>query len=138
MVRQTQNFMQSDIDISHMSSSSLAFVGDAVFTLFVRNNLALKFDKKSGGLHALQSKYVSAKAQSMMADLVFPQLDAQEQDIFARCKNAHVDNKTKAASFKDYKKATGLEGVFGYLYLIGNIKRLQVLCNLCYDSVTAS
>ena len=118
-----------------MSSSSLAFVGDAVFTLFVRRRVALKYDKKSGGLHALQSHFVSAKAQSKMADILLPQLTQQEKDIFARCKNAHVDNKTKAATYKEYKSATGLEGVLGYLYLDGDNERLSELCDICFNSI---
>ncbi|MDR3022032.1 MAG: ribonuclease III [Clostridiales bacterium] len=115
-------------DINNLSASALAFVGDAVFTLFVRQFLALQYDKKGGGLHALQSKFVSAKAQSKMSDQLYDKLSQQEQDIFNRCRNAHVDNKTKAATFKEYKKATGLEGLFGSLYLNGQNQRLQELC----------
>jgi ribonuclease-3 family protein len=116
-----------------MSGSSLAFVGDAVWTLYIRERIASECDKKSGGLHAIQSRYVSAVAQSRMAvELCNKYLNPQEMDIFNRCKNAHVDNKTRAATYREYKNATGLEGVMGYLYLSSNKDRLKVLCDLCY------
>ena len=134
-INNNTNNTSTHTDIHHMSGSSLAFVGDAVFALYVRQRVAMQYDKKSGGLHALTSRYVSARSQAVMADAILPCLDEAEQDIFARCKNAHVDNKTKAASFKEYKKATGLEGVLGYLYLMGNHERLGELCEMCFETI---
>jgi len=102
----------------------LAYVGDAVHSLYVRHSLVLKSDAKAGDLHQKASKTVSAVSQSKLADLVYPHLTEEEADVFRRARNSHTHSSAKNADIIDYKKASGLEAVFGYLYLTGQEDRL--------------
>ncbi|MBR5250497.1 MAG: Mini-ribonuclease 3 [Clostridia bacterium] len=102
----------------------LAYVGDAVHSLYVRHSLVLKSDAKAGDLHKKASKIVSAVSQSKLADLIYPILTEEEADIFRRARNSHTHSSAKNADIIDYKKASGLEAVFGYLYLTGQEDRL--------------
>lgn len=108
----------------------LAFVGDAVHTLFVRQNLAVNSDFKSGELHKRAKNIVCATHQSKMAESVLPDLTEDERDVFFRARNAHVKSVAKNATLADYKKASGLEAVFGFLYLTGQYERLQQLLKI--------
>ncbi len=108
----------------------LAFVGDAVHTLIVRHDLTLNSDAKAGDLHRTASKKVSAVAQSKLADLLIPLLTEEEKDIYMRARNAHTHSSAKNADLADYKKASGLEAVLGFLYLTGQNERLFQLLNI--------
>ncbi len=106
----------------------LAYVGDAVHTLFVRQSLATTSDAKAGRLHTTAGKVVSAVNQSILADLILPNLSEEETDIFKRARNAHSHSSAKNAQLCDYKKASGYEAVLGFLYLTGQEERLvQIL-----------
>lgn len=108
----------------------LAFVGDAVHTLIVRHDLTLNSDAKAGDLHRTASKTVSAVAQSKLADLLIPLLTEEEKDIYMRARNAHTHSSAKNADLADYKKASGLEAVLGFLYLTGQNERLFQLLSI--------
>ena len=118
-----------EIKANQLNPLSLAFVGDAVFTLFVRTNLALAHDNKAGALHSMANKYVKATAQAKIFDSLAPLFTQREQDIARRARNHHNTTKAKNATLGDYKKATSFEAVLGYLYLIGNYERLNFLLN---------
>lgn len=105
----------------------LAYVGDAVQTLFVRSNLAVGSDCKTGELHKRANRIVCATHQSKVAESILPDLTDEERDVFFRARNAHVNSVAKHADIIDYKKASGLEAVFGFLYLTGQYDRLQQL-----------
>lgn len=107
----------------------LAYVGDAVQSLFVRQTLACGHDCKAGQLHEMASQKVNAAAQAHMAEKLFPALSDEEKEIFLRGRNGKSHHKAKNQSGADYRKATGLEAVFGYLYLTGNTVRLLELLN---------
>ena len=112
-----------------MSPIVLAFIGDAVMTLFVRQKIAYEKDYKSGKLNELASKVVCAEAQSKLADAVFPQLTNEEQEVFRRARNAKKPSHAKNASITQYNKSTGLEAVIGFLYVTGNEERLHFILN---------
>ena len=112
-----------------LSSVVLAFVGDAVHTLFVRESLALKSDAKTGELNKLSSMVVCAKAQSKRIDELMQILTEEELAIFKRARNAKKGAKAKNASVVEYNKATGFEAVIGFLYLTGNYQRLEYVLN---------
>lgn len=109
----------------------LAYVGDAVQSLFVRQKLALEHDSKAGELHKMASGEVNAAKQAQLAERLFDLLTDEEKSVFLRGRNGKSHHKAKNQSGADYRKATGLEAVFGYLYLIGNQQRLLELLN--YD-----
>ena len=107
----------------------LAFVGDAVHSLFIREMLTFKSDAKAGELNKLATKQVKATAQAEFMKNILPILTEEEFLIFKRARNAKKPNKAKNASISEYNVATGFEAVIGYLYIIGDLKRLNYILN---------
>ncbi len=118
-----------EIKANQLNPLSLAFVGDAVFTLFVRTNLAIEHDNKAGALHSMANKYVKATAQAKIYDSLAPLFTQREQDIARRARNHHNTTKAKNATLGDYKKATSFEAVLGYLTLTEQKDRAQEFMN---------
>ncbi len=108
----------------------LAYVGDAVHTLYVRQSLVLISDAKAGQLHTTAGKVVSAVNQSLLSDFVLPLLDDTEKEIYRRARNAHSHSSAKNAELSDYKKASGYEAVLGFLYLTGQEERLKKILSI--------
>jgi ribonuclease-3 family protein len=107
---------------------ALAFVGDGVCTLYVRARLVAASDKKAGALHEIAKKYVSAYGQAAAFDRIWDALSGEEQDLCRRARNTHNATRAKNTDLETYKKATALEALVGYYYLIGNEGRLaQIL-----------
>lgn len=107
----------------------LAFVGDAVYSLFVRERLTFESDCKTGELNKMATAQVNATAQSDFIKQILPLLSDEETTIFKRARNAKKPTRAKHASVADYNLATGFEAVLGYLYLIGENDRLNYLLN---------
>lgn len=105
----------------------LAFVGDAVYTLCVRQRLALGFGYKTGELNKRASQIVSAHGQSSAAERILPLLHEDEEEIYRRGRNAKKPTKSKHATSAEYNRSTGLEALLGYLYLTGQTERLTEL-----------
>lgn len=114
----------------NMNPIVLAFIGDAVYSLFVREKTALSVDAKSGTLSMMSGKTVSAKSQAKFVDAHISEFTEEEADIFRRARNAKKPSRAKHSTVAEYNKSTGLEAVFGYLYLIGDTDRLNYLLNL--------
>lgn len=113
----------------------LAFIGDAVYTLRVREYIALNSDGVVGTLHTAATKIVNATAQAAVFDALSNggMFTADEADVARRAKNAHLHSRAKTASVTDYHKATALEAVVGYLYLSGDAQRLDAIINKCIE-----
>lgn len=109
------------------SALSLAFVGDSVYELLVRTHLSRDQNVPAGKLNSRSVGYVSAGAQSVLCEAVLPVLSEEEADIFRRGRNAHPRAKAKNATTGDYMRATGLEALFGYLWLCGRKDRIDEL-----------
>lgn len=107
----------------------LAFVGDAVYSLFVREKLTFTSDCKTGELNKKATAVVRASAQADFANNIISLFNEEELAIFKRGRNAKKSTKSKSASVAEYNASTGFEAVLGYLYLIGDIKRLNYLLN---------
>lgn len=120
----------SEREAKLISPVTLAFVGDAVYTLFVRERLALKADYTSGVLQKLTAEEVSARGQNVLLEKISPYFTAEESDIFRRARNAKKGAKAKNASVAEYNNSTGVEAVLGYLYLTGRYERLNELLNI--------
>ena len=110
---------------NQLNPLSLAFVGDAVFTLFVRTKLAVEHDNKAGALHSMANRYVKATAQAKIEDELAPLFTQRESDVARRARNHHNSTKAKNATLADYKKATAFEAVLGYLTLTGQNERAK-------------
>jgi ribonuclease-3 family protein len=114
-------------EAAQISPITLAFVGDAVYSLYVRERLTLDVGGKTAQLQRASIKTVSAKGQSAFMDKLLPALTEEETDVFRRGKNAKKATKSKSASSLEYSRSTGFEAVIGYLYLLGRTERLQEL-----------
>lgn len=107
------------------SPLTLAFLGDAVYSLLVRNMLSLSANKPTGKLHKESIQYVNAAFQAQMIRELLPVLTEDETSVFKRGRNAHSSHSPKNQSDADYRYATGLEALYGYLYLCGNTERIK-------------
>ena len=122
-------------DANQLNPLSLAFLGDSVFTLFVRDKLIREHDDKSGALHLMANRYVCAKSQAKMLEKIVVVLTDEEIAVAKRCRNAHNTSKAKNAGLADYKRATALEGLLGYLKITEQTVRLNQLMELCVEIV---
>lgn len=114
-----------------MNPQVLAFVGDAVYSLYIRQRIVLVSNAKVKDLHASVTKFVNARGQSNFIEKLLPLFTENEMSVFKRGRNYKTLSMAKNASPIEYKRATGLEAVFGYLYLSGNIDRLNELLSMC-------
>ena len=112
-----------------MNPIVLAFVGDAVYSLFIRKRLAVTVDKKSGVLSEMSAKKVCAEAQAKRADELGAVFNERETAVFMRARNAKKNTRAKHSSISEYHKSTGFEAVIGYLYLSGQAERLDEILN---------
>lgn len=120
-------------NLNLLSPSVLAFVGDAVYGLMVRTALA-EVNRPSGELHKLSVKLVNATAQAKAYKIIEPELSEKEVTVFKRGRNFKTGNTPKNSSGGDYHTATGLETLFGFLYLLGENDRLKTLFNIIWQN----
>lgn len=112
---------------SAVSPLALAFIGDTVFDLLIRSELVCEANRPVNDLHKLASKRVCAAAQAEGIKKIMPLLTEDETSVFKRGRNAHTGGIPKNASSADYHYATGLESLFGWLYLKGETERIKYL-----------
>ena len=127
------NFFQMNFtvrEVNAMTNLALAHLGDGVYELLVRSYLCTRGDKTVLKLHNDTVSLVKAPAQAKMLDKILQVLTEEEQDFFRRGKNSHTHAAPKSASPKEYAKATGLECLFGALYLLGRTERLNELFHI--------
>lgn len=120
----------SDVNPRELSSLSLAFVGDSVYDLLVREYLLTFGKRQVGELNNDKVAMVCCKAQTQALDKIKPLLSEEEEAVFKRGRNVQVNSVPKNSSLRDYHVATGLEALFGFLYLEGRIERIRELFNL--------
>ena len=110
-----------------LSSLALAHLGDSVFEVMVRSWLCLQGTAKVKNLHRATVSYVRAPAQAAAVERLLPLLTPQEADVFRRGRNTTPHSVPQGASRAQYQAATGLEALFGWLYLQGETQRLNEL-----------
>ena len=110
-----------------LSTLGLAHLGDGVYELMVRSWLVLHGKARANDLHRATVRYVSAPAQAERFARIQPLLAEEEHDVFRRGRNTAPHSVPKAASRAEYQTATGLEALFGWLYLQGKTERLNEL-----------
>ena len=124
------NYFQMNMpkaEIDAISNLGLAHIGDSVFELLCRSYLCARGGKNVGNLHRDTIAMVKATAQAEFVDKLLPLLTEEETAYYRRGKNAHVHAVPKSATAAEYAKATGLEALFGALYLAGKTDRLNQL-----------
>lgn len=110
-----------------ISPITLAFVGDAVYTLYVREKLVICHDFSTGTMQKLSSSEVSAHGQNALLEKILPALTEEETAVFKRGRNAKKPTRSKNATVAEYNNSTGFEALLGYLYLTGNYGRIEEL-----------
>ena len=120
------------MNAKQLNPAALAFVGDAVYGLLVRERLS-SVSRPSGELHRLSVKLVSAAAQVSAFKLIEPYLLEEELEIFRRGRNFHTHSTPKSVTVQEYHIATGLEVLFGYLHMCGNHIRKNELFSIIWN-----
>ena len=123
-------FDEIKTDPKNLSPITLAFVGDAVYSLIIREELVLSSDKPADRLHKLSAIRVSAVSQYKAVSSIMDELDEEELAVFKRGRNAATKHTPKNASGRDYHYATGFESLIGYLYLSRRYERIKELYSL--------
>lgn len=118
------------IDPKGMSPLGLAYIGDAVYEMFVRLTVLTDGNAPVNRLHKKAKDLVNAKAQAHMYFRIAEDLTEEEASVFRRGRNAKSFTTPKNADLMDYRHATGLEALFGYLYLKGEKQRAMSLFSL--------
>ena len=111
----------------------LAYLGDAVFELFAREQVLRESEASLSVLNKRIKKYVSAEKQAAMYHKIWDRLTADEQAVMKRGRNLHPATRAKNASLTEYRHATGLEALFGYLHQKNGKQRLQEIFTLCIE-----
>lgn len=119
--------LDDDVDLRTLSPLTLAFIGDAVFDLLVREMLVCRGNRPVGVMNGEKIEIVRCETQANYAKALMPYLTEEELSAFKRGKNANAMTVPKHASRMDYHMATGLEALFGYLYLKGESERIREL-----------
>lgn len=109
---------------------TLAFVGDAAYSLYVRENLIRSGEDKPIVYQKAASAAVSARGQNALLQKIEPIFTEEEAEIFRRARNSKKNSKAKNATAAEYNRSTGLEAVIGYLYLSKNYARLEEILSL--------
>ena len=125
-----ENYFQMNMEkrqIDAISNLGLAHIGDGVYELMCRSYLCAKGGHTVKNLHRDSVALVKAPAQAKFAEKLLPHLTEEEQSYYRRGKNAHSHAAPKSATPQEYAKATGLETLFGALYLAGETDRLNEL-----------
>ncbi len=123
-------------EINTLSPLTLAFLGDSVYEMFIRTKILSGGSRPANELHKIAVGYVKAKAQATAAHKIFDMLTEDELSIYKRGRNTNIHTVPKNADMADYRHATALETLIGYLYLKGDNERLLQLLNVAFDSLS--
>ena len=121
------NMNMTKAQVDAISNLGLAHMGDCAFEILCRAYLCARGGKNVGKLHSDTIQMVKATSQAKFADTLLPLLSQEELAYYRRGKNSHVHGVPKSATPAEYAKATGLEALFGALYLMGRTERLNEL-----------
>ena len=113
------------------SPLALAYMGDAIFDVYVRTMLLCRGNSNVNKLHMAAKDYVSAVAQSKMYSEIENKLTEEEYAVLKRGRNAKSYTSAKNSDIVEYRRATGLEALFGYLYLKGETERMNEIFSVC-------
>ena len=126
------SLLGAECDPKRCGSDVLAFVGDGVFGLLVREYLASQSSAHASQQHARAVAMVRCEAQAEYMKRLLPHLTEEEEVVFRRGRNYHTSHSPRKAT-ADYHIATGLEALFGYLYLSGSTFRIRELFAYCVN-----
>ncbi|MBQ2668201.1 MAG: ribonuclease III [Clostridia bacterium] len=131
-----ERFLDTAMDPKQLSPLTLAYVGDGVYELFVRDYIVSKGNCPVKKLHSRVVEFVRCEFQAkVLSEVLMPLFTQEEMDICLRGRNAHVSHVPKNSSVADYHGATAFECVFGYLYLSGRLDRLRMFFEKIIETV---
>lgn len=122
-----KEFDCKETDIRTYSPLTLAYIGDAIYDLVIRTVVVERANQSANNLHKKTVRYVNARVQAKMIEALESELTEDEVAVYHRGRNAKSYTSAKNASIIEYRKATGLEALCGYLYLTGQQERLLCL-----------
>lgn len=123
-----KSFDLQEVDIRTYSPLTLAYIGDAVYDLVFRTAVVQRGNTSAHKLHNKTIQYVKAPAQALLVEAIMEELTSKELAVYKRGRNAKPYTMAKNATIGEYKKATGLEALVGYLYLTNQMERaLQLI-----------
>ncbi len=123
------------METKEKSALGLAFLGDAVFELFARSYIMSKSSAPVDALSKKTRELVNARSQSKMYRLICESLSEEELAVLKRGRNTKTGTTAKNATVSDYRHATGVEALFGYLFIKGDIQRLTQLFEICLEAL---
>ncbi|MEJ6400212.1 Mini-ribonuclease 3 [Nicoliella lavandulae] len=128
---------ESNVDYNQLNGVVLAYLGDAVYEVYIRKHLLTLGITKPNRLQKVATKYVSAKAQAALIDLMETDaiLSDDEQAVFKRGRNAKSYTHAKNTNVVTYRISTGFEALMGYLSLSNQLDRLNFLASWCIEQV---
>ena len=126
------------VNIKEVSTEALAYLGDSVLEIRVREKLVNDGISGSGNLNRASLLYVKASEQAAAMHRIIPILSDEEALVFKRGRNMSGGNVPKSATMSEYRTATGMEVLFGYLHLLGRHERIDELFSLAYPAPEAS
>jgi ribonuclease-3 family protein len=132
-----RDYLKMDMPVGEargVSAPGLAYVGDAVYELMTRTRLCAEGGVTARNMHEKAVARVSAKAQASAARRVLPELTEDERAVYKRGRNTRARSMARGAARSEYHMSTGLEALFGYLYLLGETARLGELFDLAYGA----
>ena len=127
-----------NINAGMISPLGLAYIGDAVYDVYIRSYVLGKGNTGVNKLHKTSTGYVSAKAQSYIIHNLADSLTEEETAVYKRGRNAHSNTSAKNADVVDYRHATGFEALLGYLYITGNQQRLSEIIEMAINIINDS
>lgn len=133
-----KTFACEEIDVKTYSPLALAFMGDCIFEIIIRTVVVERGNRRAEGLHKSKSAVVNAKVQAKMAEMLLPELTEEELACYKRGRNAKSHSMAKNATVGEYRKATGLEALYGYLYLQNQEDRLLELTKMGLEKINIS
>lgn len=120
-------FVDKNINPKQLSPLNLAFIGDCIYELLVRETLVCNANRPVNDLHKESVRFVCAKAQTSAFERIRDILNEEEMAVYKRGRNAKVGHSPKSATQSEYHCATGVEALFGYLYLTEQTDRIKEL-----------
>lgn len=123
-------FEMQEVDIRTYSPLALAYIGDCVFDLVIKNIVLNRGNKQVQKLHQETSRIVQASSQSKMMRVIQEKLTEEEHAVYKRGRNSKTVSPAKNQSVTDYRRATGFEALIGYLYLKKDWKRMLELIKM--------
>ena len=137
MEKSINNYFEFELAPMQVSPLSLAYIGDAVYEVYIRSYIMRSDNMPVAKLHKAATRYVSAKAQAQIVKSIMDDLTAEELSVYKRGRNAHSYTSAKNADIVDYRMATGLEALLGYLHIKKDTARLEEIITKCIDVINS-